>query len=522
VSRVLLVCNQFPKFSESFIVRKFLGLLRSGWDAQIACNRSDDEQWQHLSALLPREHFAPRVHVVDDFAALLDDLQPEIVHFEFGHHARGRARTAALAGSRVVASLRGNDINANGLDDPAFFTELWETLDGLHVLRQALFDTAVLRGCSPDLPHVEIAPAVDTSFFGPQRRTWEPAGSGERPLRVLSVGRLHWMKGYPTALHATALLRQRGVVFEYHIAGAADYGEGKLETLFAIHDHGLADSVELLGPVSQAEVRDQLEWCDVLLHAAVSEGFCNAALEAQAMGVPVVCTEAIAGNVIDEETGLVAAMRDAHGLAARLERLCDPHLRRRLGVTGRRRARRDFSLDDQIEQFSTWYRTLLATGAEDAESRLLRIKLHQARDRLTELEFERGRLARDVERRESVQAIRALVHEHVPEDERVLVVSRGDPSLLDLHRAAEHFPQAPDGGYSGHHPASSADAIAQLEQLRADGAAFLVFPRTGLWWLEHYRALREHLERTCTELLVDDGAGAIFELHTPAARREVA
>ena len=512
MSRVLLVCNQFPKFSESFIVRKFLGLVGDGWDVHVACNRSDDEQWGHFASLLPRAEFASRVHVLDSLEALLDELRPALVHFEFGHHARGGARTAVLAGARVVASLRGNDINANGLDAPEFFTDLWETLDGLHVLRGALFDRAVQRGCPPGLPHVEIAPAVDTAFFRPRKRARE-----DGPLRVLSVGRLHWMKGYPTALHAMALLRDRGVAFEYRIAGAADYGEGKIETVFAIHDHGLEAAVELLGPVSQHEVREQLDWCDVLLHAAVSEGFCNAALEAQAMGVPVVCTDAIAGNVVDGQTGLVSAVRDEVGLASSLELLAHtPRLRRRLGVTGRRRARREFALEEQIDRFSDWYRELLATRPEGAEARMLRIRLRQAQDKLQELEFERERLARDVERRESVEAVRELVHEHVPEDERVLVVSRGDESLLELGRVAGHFPQSDDGRYLGHHPASSADAIAQLELLRDHGAAFLVFPRTGLWWLEHYRGLRNHLEENYTRLAVDEQSGAVFELRAVA------
>jgi colanic acid/amylovoran biosynthesis glycosyltransferase len=518
MSRVLLVCNQFPKFSESFIVRKFLGLVRDGWDVQVACNRSDDEQWEHFAEFMSRAEFAPRVHVIGSFDGLLTELRPDLVHFEFGHLARGGARTAALVRARVVASLRGNDINANGLDDPDFFSELWETLDGLHVLRGALFERAVQRGCPPGLPHVEITPAVDTAFFAPQRHS-RPDG----PLRVLSVGRLHWMKGYPTALHAMALLRERGVEFEYRIAGAADYGEGKIETVFSIHDHGLEDVVELLGPVSQHDVREQLEWCDVLLHAAVSEGFCNAALEAQAMGVPVVCTEAIAGNVVDGTTGLITGVRDEIGLASALELLArTPRLRRQLGVAGRRRARQEFGIDQQIERFSAWYRELLATRPEGAEARALRIRLRQAQDKLQELEFERERLARDVERRESVEAVRELVHEHVPEDERVLVVSRGDESLLDLDRHAVHFPQTDDGRYLGHHPATSADAIAQLERLRDDGAAFLVFPRTGLWWLEHYRALREHLDERYVRLAVDEQSGAVFELRPPFARREVA
>jgi hypothetical protein len=245
------------------------------------------------------------------------------------------------------------------------------------------------------------------------------------------------------------------------------------------------------------------------------------------MELPVVCTDALAGNVLDGKTGLVAALRDPVGLADRLERLAgDPELRRRLGKEGRRRAAADFRLEDQIAKFSDWYRALLAAEDNGYEERALRIELRRTSRRLDELEFERQRLARDIERRESAEAMTDLVEEFVPEDDHVLVVSRGDPTLLEIGRAASHFPQSADGGYLGHHPASSAEAIAQLEELRERDAAFLIFPRTALWWLEHYRGLRDHLERCYLTLAFDNESGAVFELRRveseAVARRDVA
>ena len=51
------------------------------------------------------------------------------------------------------------------------------------------------------------------------------------------------------------------------------------------------------------------------------------------------------------------------------------------------------------------------------------------------------------------------------------------------------------GRYAGYHPADSEEAIAHLEALRQQGAAYLLFPSTAFWWLEYYRAFKEHLER---------------------------
>ncbi len=520
MTRVLLVCNQFPKFSESFIVRKLLGLLARGWDVHVACNRSDGEQWGHFETILPRDEFESHVHVVDDFEKIVAELQPDIVHFEFGHLARGRLDAPALGRSRVVASLRGNDINALGLDDSDYYQELWTGIDALHVLSSRLLVRARQRGCPPSLPHITIPPAVDPSRFdGKGRRHRGVVGTTRRPLRILSVGRLHWMKGYSAALHAVALLEAGGVRCEYRIVGGHDYGEALIEVLFAINDQRLEDVVSLLGPVPQDVVVEQMRWADVFLHAAISEGFCNAALEAQAMALPVVCTETLAENVVDGRTGLVASLRDPQGLADRLARLArDPTLRRRLGTSGRRRASSVFRLEDQIERFSSWYRDLLASGDEQAATRGLRIRLRQERTALAELERERERLARDVERRESIRAVKALVGRIVPRRDAILIVSRGDPALLELGREAWHFPQTADGNWLGHHPASSGEAITQLEELRGRGARFLVFPRTSLWWLDHYVGLRDHLERRY-ERAGDDRHGAIFDLRTAMKRR---
>jgi hypothetical protein len=83
----------------------------------------------------------------------------------------------------------------------------------------------------------------------------------------------------------------------------------------------------------------------------------------------------------------------------------------------------------------------------------------------------------------------------LPRPSTVVVVSKGDAELLKLegHRAW-HFPQRDDGVYAGHYPADSAQAIAHLESLRARGADYIIFPRTALWWLEHYPQFAQHLQ----------------------------
>jgi hypothetical protein len=80
-------------------------------------------------------------------------------------------------------------------------------------------------------------------------------------------------------------------------------------------------------------------------------------------------------------------------------------------------------------------------------------------------------------------------------------------------RKGWHFPQTADGEYAGN-PADSAEAIAQLEKLRAKGGQFLLFPEPYFWWLEHYKEFKEHLDRRYRRLL-SNGHCIIYQLSGP-------
>lgn len=118
--------------------------------------------------------------------------------------------------------------------------------------------------------------------------------------------------------------------------------------------------------------------------------------------------------------------------------------------------------------------------------------------------------------------VRTAVEDIVPEGAGVLVVTRGDAELLAIEgRDGAHFPQDPTGTWAGHHPADSAEAIAELERLRATGMRFLVFPQTSLWWLDHYADLTRHLESRYARVLERDDTGVIYSLESPPSGHRV-
>lgn len=401
--RVALVVGDFPAFSETFVVSRALGLIDRGWDLHVVCEAINETAWSAYPSararLRGRCHVRPRVRsrlrlIILFVATLLrltvhspvrmigyltrglsiygrglvrrfvDDapliaLGPEIVHFEFAALAKGREFTGALLKSRVVVSVQGYDVSYIGLGDPNYYSSLWRQVDAVHAVSHGILGRAQRRGLPEDAFARVVYNGLDTATFSDaSRHHVDVTGTPTRPLCLLSVGRLHWQKGFDFALQAVRRLVDEGYHMEYRIVGDGDMRDA---LLYSIHDLGLENTVRLVGSCGADEVRVQLRWADVLVHPAISEGFCIAVAEAQAMGIPVVVSDAqgLRENVEDTITGFVVPRRDPAQLSRRLGDLArDPALRDRMGRAGAERVRSLFTIENHVEGISEIYRAV--------------------------------------------------------------------------------------------------------------------------------------------------------------------
>jgi colanic acid/amylovoran biosynthesis glycosyltransferase len=398
--KVALVVSRFPKGSETFIVSKFVGLLDKGFDVCVVCNASPMTERQRfpqfqsrfngrvfvnwptsphwivpllfpflllrLLAVRPAltlrylrrgfARFGPRVLKYVYLDAQFIRSAPQVVHFEFGALAVDRTYLGDLLGCKIVVSFRGYDLNYVGLDNPAFYLAVWNEADHLHLLGEDLWRRARQRGCPPDKPHSLIPPAADLMKFQPGPRAADvQIGTVDRPLRLLSVGRLEWKKGYEYALQSVRQLCDLGLSVEYRIVGDGEY----LQPLaFCRHQLALEHCVTFTGGRPHDEIAEHMRWADVFLHSAVSEGFCNAVIEAQAMELPVVTSDAdgLRENVANGATGFVVGRRCPDAMAEKVRLLAgDPALRRQMGEAGRQHVTQHFTLERQIDAFSALY-----------------------------------------------------------------------------------------------------------------------------------------------------------------------
>jgi colanic acid/amylovoran biosynthesis glycosyltransferase len=403
--RLILVVSVFPQSSETFIVSKFLGLLERGWSVHLVCSRFDKTTirrfpqlkatpriqrhihriWPHelkwIAALLfipgflsclasaPRStwqylrrgwaHFGWGVlrHFYLDMPIIR--LNPDIVHFEFGALAVGRTYLKDVLGARISVSFRGYDLNFVALDDLDHYRAVWDAADACHFLSEHLWQRAQERGCPADKSHQLIAPAVDLETFAEiQLKAPLTLGTPEQPLRILSIGRLEWKKGYEHALVAMKFLREQGVVYKYIIAGDGNYAAA---LYYARHQLGLVDLVDFYGALPHKDVLKHMAQADVLVHPSLSEGFCNTVLEAQATGIPVVSTDAggLPENITDGVTGFIIPRRAPKAMSEKLALLAqDGNLRQRMGLAGRQRVEKHFQLKQQLDAFEKFYENL--------------------------------------------------------------------------------------------------------------------------------------------------------------------
>jgi colanic acid/amylovoran biosynthesis glycosyltransferase len=246
------------------------------------------------------------------------------------------------------------------LQNPSFFQPIWEDADALHFLGKDLLKRARKRGFDGTIQSFLIPPAIDTKYFTAVTRNYEDSvGTMERPLRILSAARLYWTKGYEYGLQAVRLLIDQGIYCEYHITGDGPYKEA---VLFTVQDLGLQESVTLLNFQPQSKVKEQMEWADVFLHASISEGFSNVALEAQSMALPVVCTDSdgLPENIENGSTGFVVPRRNPEAIAEKLVLLCrNAALRRQMGEAGRVRVLTQFQLEDKIPEWERFFESVL-------------------------------------------------------------------------------------------------------------------------------------------------------------------
>jgi D-inositol-3-phosphate glycosyltransferase len=208
-----------------------------------------------------------------------------------------------------------------------------------------------LYDAAPRKIHV-IPPGVDLDRFHPidpveaKARVGIPCGDSN----LLFVGRIEPLKGIDTLLGAMSILQARHPEAVRHACVAIVGGDpwanedmdaemARLQTLRT--QLNIHDLVTFLGAKDQDVLPDYYAAAEMVVMPSHYESFGMVALEAMAMGTPVIASEVggLAHLVRDHRNGRHVPSRDPQALAdCILELLTDPALRARLGEQARKDA----------------------------------------------------------------------------------------------------------------------------------------------------------------------------------------
>ncbi|WP_340203177.1 glycosyltransferase family 4 protein [Ascidiimonas sp. W6] len=237
------------------------------------------------------------------------------VHFGFATLAVGSENVAKAIGAKMAVSFRGFDINVYPLKHAACYYLLWQNIDKVHSISHYLLEKAEKLGLSKEVSSQIITPAVVIESLP------EPAQELSRN-KIVTIARFNWIKGLDIALKAIAILKSKGVVVTYHIIGSGS-SEEEERIRFLVHLLALEKQVVFHGKCTHAQTLSILKDAHIYLQPSLNEGFCNAVLEAQVLGIPCVVTNggALPENVKNGETGWVVPVHDPNQMAVMLEKV---------------------------------------------------------------------------------------------------------------------------------------------------------------------------------------------------------
>ena len=180
-------------------------------------------------------------------------------------------------------------------------------------------------------------------------------------IRIITVGRLVKVKNQKLLLRAFAIVLKSFPEAELVVVGG---GPLRKELEDFVDSLGIQKQVHFLGEIPRKEVYSQLTHSDLFALPSSSEGFCVAAVEAMAAGLPVVVSDIDVLHEVVGEPGVFADPDDPIEFADALIALAEDQERReRLGTEAKERARSNFSLERTAREYYNIYKQI----AESAE-----------------------------------------------------------------------------------------------------------------------------------------------------------
>jgi len=179
----------------------------------------------------------------------------------------------------------------------------------------------------------------------------------EDTIVLTIIGRLHPQKGHSVLFDALEDLTDLPAPWHLLVVG-----DGPLRRPLEQRVLQSKLNLRVIFTGLRSDIPEILAASDVFVFPSLYEGLPNAVLEAMAMGLPIIASDAdgIPELVLEGLTGRLVPCGDCDALRSGLvEAIQHPELRRRWGEAGRRRVVEEFSLATMLKELHELYATLL-------------------------------------------------------------------------------------------------------------------------------------------------------------------
>lgn len=376
--RIGIIVPQFPTYTETFFVNQVAGLCKAGHEVIVFSHTKQSETslvkdfgldvYKNLTIVnfdfstMPLEILKTlatspllffkkftinfrnmRSAVYRHLCILnLNKYACDIYHFGYSGIALTYLDFFEKISGKKMVSCRGTAENVLGITEagrPEKLRELFKKTDSIHCVSNALAKKIFNFGALNEKVFIN-QPATDIQLFSAKENTRD----ANKTLKILSVGRMVFQKGYMPGLLAMAELRKSFDNFVWILAGD---GPGNEELIFTINLLQLNEHVLLVGRKNKNEIKALYAEANIFFLPSVSEGIANVVLEAMAMELPVVSSDCggMSEVITHEVDGIICENYDFQSYAAALFELCqDEQKRKQLGKMARKRVEEAFTL----------------------------------------------------------------------------------------------------------------------------------------------------------------------------------
>jgi colanic acid/amylovoran biosynthesis glycosyltransferase len=288
-----------------------------------------------------------------DWAILrsFNSMRPDLVHFHFGSLAADLVPYVRRLGIPYTVSIRGSDIQVGPLMSEEYARRLSDTLVNARAIHTVCDEfgerVEAISACAVPITTIRTCVPIPGESIVPSQP--------DAPIRLITVGRLHWRKAYHD------LIRAMSYAPELTLEIVGD-GPEREHLTYLIHALDLGNRVRLVGNLPYHEFSKRLTSATAFVQTSVAEGFSNSLAEAMAMGKPVLTTD-VGGTgelVRDWENGIILPVGDPAGIASKLALARDGDLMRRIGSAARETAQQHFDAKHHAQQFERLFRHALS------------------------------------------------------------------------------------------------------------------------------------------------------------------